>query len=103
MAPRVSAAKICCCVSKKFAEQGKTLSKPLRDAVKAVENELDPMFDPILNKEFVKRGNKFLVNLSDRMVDVDINFGLYFISRLPNPSFSPELQAKYDRLQAQSG
>ena len=62
--------------------------------VLAVENELDPMFDPILNKEFVKRGNKFLVNLSDRMVDVDINFGLYFISRLPNPSFSPELQAK---------
>ena len=34
------------------------------------------------------------VNVSDKMMDYDPNFKLYFITRLPNPSFSPELQAK---------
>ena len=27
-------------------------------------------------------------------MDYDMNFMAYFITRLPNPSFSPELQAK---------
>merc|ERR1719253_1274035 len=34
------------------------------------------------------------INVSDKVMDYDPNFRLYFISRLPNPTLSPELQAK---------
>jgi len=59
-----------------------------------VEDEIDPMLDPVLEKQFIFKGKKMFVNVSDKMMDYDPKFMLYFITRLPNPSFSPELQAK---------
>ena len=59
-----------------------------------VEDEIDPMFDPVLTKEIVKKGLRMYINVSDKMMDYDPRFKMYFITRLPNPNFSPELQAK---------
>jgi len=59
-----------------------------------VEDEIDPMMDPVLEKQFIRKGKKLFVNVSDKVMDYDPNFQLFFITRLPNPSFSPELQAK---------
>ncbi|KAL7543927.1 hypothetical protein ACHAXR_013293, partial [Thalassiosira sp. AJA248-18] len=59
-----------------------------------VEDEIDPMLDPVLEKEITKKGSRMYVNVSDKMMDYDPNFRMFFITRLPNPSFSPELQAK---------
>ncbi|GMH89960.1 hypothetical protein TrVE_jg7050 [Triparma verrucosa] len=59
-----------------------------------VEDEIDPMLDPIMEKQFIYKGKKMFVNIADKMMDFDPKFQLYFISRLPNPMFSPELQAK---------
>ncbi len=59
-----------------------------------VEDEIDPMFDPVLTKEMVKKGSRMYINVSNKMMDYDPRFKMYFITRLPNPSFSPELQAK---------
>merc|ERR1711871_92723 len=62
--------------------------------VLGVENEIDPMFDPVLEKEYVQKGRRYIITVSDKQMDYDMNFMAYFITRLPNPSFSPELQAK---------
>lgn len=59
-----------------------------------VEDEIDPMLDPVMEKEIIKKGSRMYVNVSDKLMDYDPNFKLYFITRLPNPNFSPELQAK---------
>ena len=59
-----------------------------------VENEIDPMFDPVLEKEYVQKGRRYIITISDKQMDYDMAFMAYFITRLPNPSFSPELQAK---------
>eukprot|EP00956_Cyclotella_meneghiniana_P009264 scaffold12733_cov74-Cyclotella_meneghiniana.AAC.6 len=59
-----------------------------------VEDEIDPMLDPVMEKEIIKKGSRMYINVSDKLMDYDPNFKLYFITRLPNPSFSPELQAK---------
>ena len=67
---------------------GKTL------VVVGVEDIIDPMLDPVLEKELIRKGSKYFVNVSDKVMDYDPNFRLYFISRLPNPTLSPELQAK---------
>jgi len=63
--------------------------------VQQVENTIDPMFDPVLERQYISRGKKKFVNVSDKMMEIDVkNFTCFFISRLPNPAFSPELQAK---------
>merc|ERR1719261_1570057 len=52
------------------------------------------MLDPVLEKQLIKKGKKFLINVSDKAMDYDPAFSMYFVTRLPNPHFSPELQAK---------
>jgi dynein heavy chain, axonemal len=59
-----------------------------------VEEDIDPMLDPVLEKQFVVKGKKLQVIVSDKALDYDPKFRMYFITRLPNPNFSPELQAK---------
>ncbi|KAJ8600462.1 hypothetical protein CTAYLR_001460 [Chrysophaeum taylorii] len=62
--------------------------------VLGVEQDIDPMFDPVLEKQITPLGRRFVITISDKQMDFDMNFMAYFITRLPNPSFSPELQAK---------
>eukprot|EP01040_Poterioochromonas_malhamensis_P004773 gene4773-5123_t len=62
--------------------------------ITGVEEEIDPMFDPVLEKQLIVKGKRKFVNVSDKLMDYDEKFMMYFITRLPNPNFSPELQAK---------
>ena len=59
-----------------------------------VEEELDPLLDPVLEKAYVTRGRRRYVRVADAEVEVVDGFALYMVSRLANPHFSPELQAK---------
>ena len=62
--------------------------------IESIENEVDPMLDPILEKQWVKKGRNKLIKLGDQDLDYDERFRLYMTSRLANPHFSPELAAK---------
>ena len=84
-----------------------TLAHPnLRDALKLplmdgqpvlienVENEVDPMLDPLLEKQVTIKGRAQLIKLGDQEYDFDPKFRLYMTSRLANPHWLPELAAK---------
>ena len=64
--------------------------------IESIENEVDPLLDPILEKQFtIKGGRKKTIILGGgETLDYDDNFRLYMTSRLANPHFSPELAAK---------
>jgi len=55
---------------------------------------VDPMLDPILEKQIIIKGRSQLIKLADQDMDYDPKFRLYMTSRLANPHFSPELAAK---------
>ena len=59
-----------------------------------VEEELDPLLDPVLEKQIIIRNKRKYIKVADSEVEMDDSFAMYFITRLPNPHFSPELQAK---------
>ena len=59
-----------------------------------VDVELDPMIDPILEKNVVKEGTSMVIKLGDKMVEWDDNFRLYFTTKLANPHYSPEVMGK---------
>ena len=68
--------------------EGKTL------IVIGVENELDPMMTPILEKEIIVKAKSKYITVSGKACDYSEDFMLYLVTRLPNPTFTPEDQSK---------
>ena len=62
--------------------------------IEQIENEVDPILDPILEKQIIIKGRNKLIKIADTDMDYDDKFRLYMTSRLGNPHFSPELAAK---------
>ena len=62
--------------------------------IEAIEHEVDPMLDPILEKQIIVKGRNKLIRIADQEMDYCDKFRLYMTSRLANPHFSPELAAK---------
>merc|ERR1719443_2697542 len=71
-----------------------TMGEGLPLIIENVENDIDPMLDPVLEKAIIKKGKNMYINVSDQNMDYSPKFALYITSRLPNPHFSPELSAK---------
>lgn len=77
-----------------------SLKMPLENGypvlIESIENEVDPLLDPILEKQYTTKGGKkkTIILGGGEPLDFDDNFRLYMTSRLANPHFSPELAAK---------
>ena len=65
-----------------------------RTLIIAVEEEVDPILDPILEKRIQKKGKGHFIIVADKKMDYVPSFKMMLVTRLPNPKFSPELQAK---------
>src|SRR6185437_13621545 len=57
--------------------------KPL--LVEGVTKEVDPAFDPVLEKNVITRGRSQYIMLGEKQVQIDNNFRLYLITKLGNP------------------
>jgi len=63
--------------------------------IENIENEVDPMLDPLLEKQITRRGrSSMFIKIAESEMDYDPKFRLYMTSRMANPLFSPELAAK---------
>jgi dynein heavy chain len=71
-----------------------TMGEGLCLLIENIENEVDPMMDPLMERQIIKKGKNMYINISDQNMDYSPKFSLYFTSRLANPHFSPELSAK---------
>ena len=73
-------------------EDALTFGKPL--LIENIEEDVDPLMDPILEKAIVKQGKGWKIALADKELDYTETFKLFMTSRLPNPHYTPEVSTK---------
>eukprot|EP00727_Mastigamoeba_balamuthi_P010917 m51a1_g6448 putative cytoplasmic dynein 1 heavy chain 1 (4576) ;mRNA; r:416422-430644 len=72
----------------------KHLESALRFGCSLVVNDaerLDPVLNPVLNREVHKRGGRVLVKLGDNEVDFSPSFKAFLVTRDPTAHFTPDL------------
>ena len=62
--------------------------------LEGIESEVDPILDPVLEKQIIKKSRSYKINIGGVMTDYHLNFKLFLTCKLGNPKFSPELSAK---------
>jgi dynein heavy chain, axonemal len=72
-------------------EDAMSYGKPM--LIENIEEELDPMLDPVLEKRVVRKGKSLIIQM-DKEIDFTETFSLFCTTRLPNPHYSPEMSAK---------
>jgi len=66
--------------------------------IENVSEHLDPILDPILQKQIVKVGGIAQVRLGDNSIEYDPKFRLYITTKLSNPHYPPETCVKVNLL-----
>jgi len=69
-------------------QDGKTLM------IESIGQEIDAILDPLLSKQFVKKGRGFTVKLGSEDVDIADSFKLFLQTKLINPHYKPETAAQ---------
>jgi dynein heavy chain len=61
--------------------------------IEAIGEEIDAILDPLLSRQFVKKGKAFTVRLGAEDVELSPAFRLYLQTKLSNPHYKPETAA----------
>jgi dynein heavy chain len=91
----VNGLKVTQLIDKKFRnvlEDAMSYGAPL--VIENVEEELDPIIDPVLDKQVQRKGRALVIVLADKECEYTETFRLFLTSKLANPHFSPELCAQ---------
>ena len=60
----------------------------------SIGSEIEAVLDPLLSRQFVKKGKSLVVNLGGEEVEVMPTFKLYLQTKLQNPHYKPETAAQ---------
>jgi len=62
--------------------------------IESIGENIDPLLDPLLSKQFVKKGKNFQVKIGSEEIEIMPSFKLYLQTKLINPHYKPETAAQ---------
>lgn len=60
----------------------------------AIDEEIDPMIDPILEKNIVVQAGVKMIKLGDSNIEYSEDFRMYMTTKIANPNYPPEIYGK---------
>lgn len=60
----------------------------------AIDEELDPMIDPVLEKNITKEAGVNMLVLGDSKIDYHDDFRMFMTTKIGNPNYTPEIFGK---------
>lgn len=63
-----------------------------------VQEELDPILEPLLLKQVFKQGGAMQIKLGDSTIEYNKDFKFYITTKLRNPHYLPETAVKVNLL-----
>jgi len=76
----------------KFLEQSIQFGVPF--LFESCVEYIDPMIDPVLNKNTIIDGNRLVIDLGGEVMEWNPEFTLYMTTKLANPHYGPEISGK---------
>lgn len=62
--------------------------------IEGIGESIDSLLDPLLSKQFVKKGKNFQVKIGSEDIEIMSSFKLYLQTKLINPHYKPETAAQ---------
>jgi dynein heavy chain len=62
--------------------------------IESISEHIDSLLDPLLSRQFVKKGKNFTVKIGSEDIEMMSNFKLYLQTKLINPHYKPETAAQ---------
>lgn len=63
--------------------------------IENIDEELDPLIDPLLEKNYIIKGGRKMVKLGSEEIEInEKDFRMYLTTKLPNPGYTPEVMGK---------
>ena len=62
--------------------------------IESIGQDIDAVLDPLLSRQFVKKGKAFTVRLGAEDVEISMSFKLYLQTKLYNPHYKPVTAAQ---------
>lgn len=76
----------------KKLEMGITFGKSV--LFEGIDEEIDPMIDPVLEKNIVRVAGVDMLKLGDQDIEYSQDFRMYMTTKLGNPNYTPEIFGK---------
>jgi dynein heavy chain len=62
--------------------------------IDSIGQEIDPLLDPLLGRQYVKKGRSHVVRIGSEDVEISSGFKLYLQTKMLNPHYKPEIAAQ---------
>jgi dynein heavy chain len=59
-----------------------------------IDTEIDPMIDPVLEKNIIKEAGVDMLVLGDTRIEYNAEFRMYLTTKIGNPNYTPEVFGK---------
>jgi dynein heavy chain len=60
----------------------------------SIDTDIDPMIDPVLEKNYVIRAGVKMLKLGDNEIELDEGFAMLMTTKIANPNYTPEIFGK---------